>query len=181
MTTKDRQAEDRAALERMLEVHGADRTRWPARERLKFASLICEDEEAQRLVKEAAALDALLDLAPRAGKDREHALKERIVAAALKSAGPKLAVVPGRNEGNPGRWQAWARRPSFAKARMGGEWPAAALLAASLVLGVLLGSVGAFESTVAEVAEATGLTAAGESSQLALGEEIIAAPEEDLL
>jgi hypothetical protein len=173
------------ALERLLEVHGADRTRWPARERLRFASLVSEDEEAQRLLKEAAALDSLLDLAPRAGKDREHALKERIVAAALKSADTKLAVVAGGLEGNPARWPAWARRPAFApafaKARLGGQLPAAALLAASLVVGVLLGSAGTFESTVADVAEATGLAAAGETSQLALGEEIIAAAEEDLL
>jgi hypothetical protein len=89
--------------------------------------------------------------------------------------------VPGRIEGNPARWPAWGRGPAFAKARVNGEWPAAALLAASLVLGVLLGSAGTFDSTVAEVAEATGLAAAGDASQLALGEEIVAAAEEDLL
>jgi hypothetical protein len=54
-------------------------------------------------------------------------------------------------------------------------------LAASLVVGIVLGSAGTFDTTVQEVAEATGITTAGETSQLALGEEILAMSEEDLL
>ena len=46
MTNKDTQATDREALARLLEIHGADRTRWPARERLRFAGVISEDKTA---------------------------------------------------------------------------------------------------------------------------------------
>lgn len=178
---KDRWAKDRQALERLLEVCGADRTRWPARERLRFAGFISEDDEARRLLAEAAALDRLLDLAPSAGKEMEHALKERIVAAALQSADTRLAVVPRSTDGHATKWTAWARRPSLANVPVRNSLPAAALLAASLVVGVLLGSAGTFDSTVQEVAEATGFATAGDSSQLALGEEIVSMVEEDLL
>lgn len=179
--TKDKQAEDRQALERLLEVCGADRTRWPARERLRFASVVGEDAEAKRMVAEAAALDSLLDLAPRASDDREHALKERIVATALRSAETKLAVVGGSAKADPARAPARPRSYAFGRASVGQELPAAAVLAASLVIGVMLGSAGTFDSTMQNVAEVTGLASAGDSSQLALGEEIVAVADEDLL
>jgi len=181
MATKDTRAKDRQALACLLEVYGADRTRWPARERLRFASFICEDEAARRLVAEATALDALLDRASLASEEREHALKERIVAAAMRSGERKLAVVTGRSTGSAARLAAWARRPSFTKATTSAEWPAAALLAASLVVGVVLGSAGTFDTTVEQMAEATGFATASEFPQLALGEEIITVTDEDLL
>jgi hypothetical protein len=182
MTTKDTRVEDREALERLLDVYGADRTRWPARERLRFASFISEDEAAQGMVAESAALDALLDRAPRASEDREHALKERIVAAALRSAEPQLAVVRTDEERAVPRLPAWLRyAPSSTRTRERREWPVAGLLAASLLVGVMLGSAGTFDSTVQDVAEATGIASVGETSQLALGDEIITVADEDLL
>jgi hypothetical protein len=183
MTTKDTRAKDREALERLLDVYGADRTRWPARERLRFAGFICEDRVAQRMVAESAALDALLDRAPRASEDRERALKERIVAAALRSAVPQLAVVQTDDETKP-RLPAWLRHVrgfSSVRPREHREWPAAGLLAASLVVGIMLGSAGAFDSTVQDVAEVAGIASVGETSQLARGEEIITMVDEDLL
>jgi hypothetical protein len=184
MTTKNTRAEDRQALERLLEVCGADRTRWPARERLRFASLVCEDESARRLLAESAALDALLDRAPLASEDRERALKERIVAAALRSGEPKLAVVASTGpKASP--LAAFVRGARLGPSRNGGhasrEWSAAAVLAASLVIGVMLGSSGTFDATVQEVAEATGFTTTAEMSQLALGEDILALSDEELL
>ena len=183
--TKDTRAKDREALERLLDVYGADRTRWPARERLRFASFISEDEASQRLVAESTALDALLDLAPRASEARERALKERVVAAALRQTETKLAVVTGGGATAMARLPAWLRHARRAtpstRTHERREWPAAALLAASLVVGIVLGSAGTFDTTVQEVAEATGITTAGETSQLALGEEILAMSEEDLL
>ncbi|MGI9403056.1 MAG: hypothetical protein ACR2OF_00920, partial [Hyphomicrobium sp.] len=74
MSTHDNQSEEFEALERLLGVYGADRTRWPARERLRFASIIADEPEAQRLVAETAALDQLLDQAPTVSKEREQAL-----------------------------------------------------------------------------------------------------------
>jgi hypothetical protein len=180
--TKNTRAEDRQALERLLDVCGADRTRWPARERLRFASFICEDEGAQRLVAESAALDTLLDRAPRASEDRERALKERIVAAALRSTETRLAVVAATGAaGKASRLPAWARLTPSRPVNARHEWPAAALLAASLVVGVMLGSAGTLDSTVQEVAEATGFATAGETSQVALSEDILAIADEELL
>jgi hypothetical protein len=183
MATKDRRAEEREALVRLLDVCGADRTRWPARERLRFASFIAEDDDAKRLLKEAAALDDLLDRAPRVSEDRERALQERIVAAALRSVEPKLEVIVGKG-GESGLAPARSRwsTPSFAKSSARGEWPAAALLAASLVVGVILGTNGTLDPAVQEVAEVTGLsTGTVDGSRVALGEEMVAFADEDLL
>jgi hypothetical protein len=180
---KDRRAEDRQALERLLDVCGADRTRWPARERLRFASFIGEDEGAKRLLAEADALDSLLDLAPRASEARERALQERIVAAALRSSETRLAVVPGRPLA-PEASSLRAKLPvlrGLSGVRVKREWPAAVLLAASLVMGVILGSAGTLDRAVQEVADISGYTTAVDSSQVALGDEIVAPADEDLL
>ena len=169
MTTNDRRVEDRQALERLLDIYGADRTRWPARERLRFASLIAEDKAAARLLAEAGALDRLLDLAPRTSEVRMHALKERIVAAAVRSGHGGLAVVPAHASAGE-KLGGWARRSAVGFS--GSEWPVAALLAASLVLGVLLGSAGTFDTTMQHVAAATGFSTTADTSQLALGVDV---------
>ncbi len=187
MTNKNRQAEDREALERLLDIHGADRTRWPARERLRFAGVISDDAEAAGLVAEAQALDRLLDMAPRASAADIDALKERIVAAALRSQRPQLTTIAGGGKSIPANkpapakaWRGQLRRPAW-----GGnfvEWPAAAVLAASLVLGVMLGSAGTFDATMREVAQVTGFdSSTTDNSQLALGEDIYGQTDEDLL
>jgi hypothetical protein len=181
MTRNDVRAEERQALDRLLEAYGADRTRWPARERLRFAGLIGEDDAARRLLAEAAALDSLLDRAPRASEAREHALQERIMAAALRAAEPRLEVVAGSVAAPAGRPRLYSIAASMRKAPMGREWPAAALLAASLVLGVFLGSAGTLSPAMQEVAEATGLGVTVDGSQVALGEDILAYSDEDLL
>lgn len=174
--TKDIRAEDRQALERLLEICGADRTRWPARERLRFASLVAEDEASRHLMAEASALDELLDLAPKASTAREHVLKERIVAAALRQGHPKFAVVAGSSETSTSGWRRWARR---APASSG--WAAGGLLAASLFVGVMLGSAGTFDTAVQGIAEAAGYATADTSSHLALGDEMLSASDEEVL
>jgi hypothetical protein len=174
--TKDKRSEDRQALERLLEVYGADRTRWPARERLRFAGLVAEDDAGRRLVAEATALDSLLDLAPKASAAREHALKERIVAAALRQAEPRFAVVARSTGAGAAGWRAWTRR---APASSG--WAAGGLLAASLFVGVLLGSAGTFDTAVQQVAEAAGYSGADTPSHLALGDEMVSTSDEEVL
>jgi hypothetical protein len=62
-----------------------------------------------------------------------------------------------------------------------GEWPAAALLAASLVVGVVLGSAGTLDTTMQRVASVAGFSTAGDSTNLALGEEVLGSSDEDLL
>ncbi len=183
MSTRDRQLKELDALERLLDVYGADRTRWPARERLQFASLITDEPEAQRLMAEAAALDQLLDLAPTASKERERALTERVVAAArVQQHKPLRASEVSPAVSNIVKLPAWVRRPQIAGAFGASDWPAAGLLAASLVLGVMLGSAGMLDSTMQEVAEVAGLSSSlTVESQLTLNEDTAAWAGEELL
>ncbi len=108
-------------LSRLLDVYGAGRTRWPAAERLRFAPLLATDAEADRLVREAAAFDRLLDLAPRLAPERERAVAQRIIAAAIANRRAPAQALPRVVQG---------RTP---------VWRAAALLAASLLVGVFAG------------------------------------------
>ncbi len=180
MTNKDTQATDREALARLLEIHGADRTRWPARERLRFAGVISEDKTAAKLLAEAEALDRLLDQAPRASAAGIEALKERIVAAALRTHEPHLAVIAG---GKKVAVLPQARLGRRSLATRFVEWrPAAAVLAASLVLGVMLGTTGPFETTMQEVAQVAGFgSGPADGAQLALGDDALGQIDEDLL
>jgi molybdopterin converting factor small subunit len=184
MTNKDTQATDREALARLLEIHGADRTRWPARERLRFAGVISEDKAAAKLLAEAAALDRLLDQAPRASDSGVEALKERIMAAALRTHEPHLAVIAGGKK-IAVLPQAQRGRRSLPGRSLAGrfvEWPAAAVLAASLVLGVMLGTTGTVETTMQEVAQAAGFgSGTSDTAQLALGDDALGQIDEDLL
>ena len=179
MTNKDTQATDREALARLLEIHGADRTRWPARARLRFAGVISEDKTAATLLAEAEALDRLLDQAPRASAAGIEPLKERIVAAALRAHEPHLAVIAG---GKKVAVLPQARLGRRSLAARFVEWPAAAVLAASLVLGVMLGTTGTFETTMQEVAQVAGFgNGTADGAQLALGDDALGQLDEDLL
>ena len=179
MTNKDTQATDREALARLLEIHGADRTRWPARERLRFAGVISEDKTAAKLLAEAEALDRLLDQAPRASAAGIEALKERIVAAALRTHEPQLAVIAG---GKKVAVVPHAQRGRRSLTTRFVEWPAAAVLAASLVLGVMLGTTGTVGMAMQEVAQVAGFgTGTSDGAQLALGDDALGQIDEDLL
>jgi hypothetical protein len=132
-----------AAFERLLEVYGSDRTRWPADARAGAGHLVARDRVARRLLAEAEALDRVLERAPLPSLLRESALADRIAAAALRS--PRIvrsstaaaAEADGGGNGNVfrladvrGGWQ-WRDATKF-----GG---AASVLAASLAIGVLIG------------------------------------------
>lgn len=123
------------SLQKLLDGHGGDRTRWPAAERLRFAALIGSDEEARRRLAEADALDRLLDKAPNLSAERREALAERIVTSVQAEGAPQRArgevVVPLGAVGVP-------RMPL----RLMKRAPAAGLLAASLLIGVFAGISG---------------------------------------
>jgi len=158
------------ALEQALERYGSDRTRWPAPVRRNFAGFLAESAEAKARLREAEALDRLLDLAPEPEIDT-RALADRILAAA-KAEIPAAAEPPARRVA----WAIFERRPS-AEA----QWPAAALLAASLVLGTVFGLAGTFDQAVAPlVAEASSETDI-DLGQLAFDSDAISMFEEDLL
>ncbi|AHB49020.1 hypothetical protein W911_12385 [Hyphomicrobium nitrativorans NL23] len=128
------------AFEQVLERYGSDRTRWPAPVRMRFARLLSEDDAAGQRLKEAEALDRLLDLAPPPAVD-SRMLADRIMAAVDAEAGAPTRQVPNR---------VW--NPEIVRKRVATSGrthgPAAALLAASLVLGMFSGLSGTFDTAV---------------------------------
>lgn len=144
----------------LLEVYGADKNRWPAAERMRLSAAIASDPRAKLALAEAAALDRLLDLAPRVSSGRERALAGRIVAAVSSESKPgnppPSNVIPLSN----------ARKPVQSFLRRHTRQAAAALLAASLVLGIFAGTSRQLSSTIDVVAEAIGLS--GDEPEIAL-------------
>lgn len=126
-------------FERLLDVYGGDRTRWPADARAAAAQLVARDANARHMLAEAEALDRVLERAPLPGLAVEAALADRIVAAAqrspriVKMPADKLVVTvdanqPAANETHT--WRPWLAFPQVARA---------AVLAASLAGGVFIG------------------------------------------
>lgn len=134
-----------------LESFGADRTRWPVHVRRDLSSLIADNQDAQRLVAEAAALDHLLDLAPRVSLAAKSALAERIVAQTALARASQISQRSGF--GRP------LSRKDNAYAGMA--------LAASLMLGVLAGSQQGLAPALQEVAASAGLESAASGGQIA--------------
>jgi hypothetical protein len=123
-------------FERLLDVYGGDRTRWPMEARAAAAHLVARDVDAQRLLAEAEALDRVLERAPLPALAKEAALADRIVAAAQRS--PRIVKLGGARPAEPAApAAARARRLPlrFSSANVG----AAALLVASLMIGVVIG------------------------------------------
>jgi len=179
MTEKSNERREIEVFEDFLARHGSDRTRWPASDRLSFASLLALNPEAKRLFREAEMLDRLLDLAPGAGSDMSR-LTDCIVAAADAEAGDQA----GREQ----RLRPVTSRSSkplpASEPRRRTEWPAAAFLAASLVLGTMGGLSGAFNNALAPIMSSTTTAAADvipDPSQIALGNDGTSTFEEDML
>src|SRR5437667_8001458 len=74
-----------AEFERLLDVYGSDRTRWPVEARAGAGQLVARDQAARRLFAETEALDRALERAPLPSLAKEAELAERIVAAARRS------------------------------------------------------------------------------------------------
>src|SRR5262245_11424302 len=85
MTSTSNNAMAIAEFERLLEVYGSDRTRWPVEARASAGQLVARDRTARRLLAEAEALDRALERAPLPSLARESDLAERILAAARRS------------------------------------------------------------------------------------------------
>lgn len=161
-------------LQRLLDTFGADRSRWPARERLRYSGLVAENDAARRLLAEAEALDRVLDLAPEPDVGSLDALSARIMESAgaagrqatSRDKATMPTVVPLRPHGGSSGRGAQADRLG---------WQAAALLAASVMIGVFVGTsgigIGPAEapSTVAEDDRSGDVEGDWDASQLALG------------
>jgi hypothetical protein len=142
-------------FERLLEVYGGDRTRWPAEERAAAAQLVARDAAARRSMAEAEALDRVLDRAPLPALAVEAALADRIVAAAQRSprivrANPVLAAAaPIATVAAPERAPAVPPKARFEYRSV----RAAGVLAASLVAGIFIGLSNLPQSVLPELAD----------------------------
>lgn len=137
-------------LQMVLDVHGSDRDRWPAADRLQLARLLANDLEAQQLLAEAKAFDRLLDMAPSLPQERTAALARRIVAAAQSEGRPADDVkgaVDRTDSTTTGVTKPLYRpMPSFGRSgwsngRNRTAAGSAALLVASLFMGLVAGAV----------------------------------------
>jgi hypothetical protein len=176
MKTNAARGREIEALRGLLETYGSDRTRWPARERLRFANLIAQDAQARAMMTEAAALDRLLDMAPQVSSERESALAARIIAAAMvtersaTSAG--IAANQASSRGNVLDLNAARQRSAggfYRRPVRKAGWQAAGLMAASLVIGVMAGASGLLNPFASS---GNVIESEIDAGQLALGEDM---------
>jgi hypothetical protein len=151
-----------AEFERLLDVYGSDRTRWPVEERACAGQLVARDRTARRLLAEAEALDRTLERAPLPSLAKEAALADRILMAARRSprmvAAGKVEAVggAGRQAGNVVPLPASrGRGPARSRTAFGS---AAGVLAASLALGVFLGLSNLSQGVLPALEDVTGIT-----------------------
>ncbi len=126
-------------LEDALDLAGANPSRWPEASRARLSAFVESDLGAARLFAEAKALDRVLSFAsagaPRAG------FEDRILHAASKLPQEPQAGSAQIIDFRPRRQPARPRRGG-PDGRGGAFWAGAAMLAASLILGVSLGLAG---------------------------------------
>jgi hypothetical protein len=149
MTTRSDPGMMLADFERLLEVYGGDRSRWPAEDRAAAAQLVARDAKARRLLAEAEALDRVLERAPLPALETEAALADRIVTAAQRS--PRIVRIGGRAAEIDQPRLPWALR--FPR----GNVRAAGVLVASLAAGILLGLSSLPQTVLPGLAELAGI------------------------
>ena len=146
-----------ADFERLLDVYGGDRTRWPAEARAAAAQLVARDAKARRTLAEAESLDRVLERAPLPSLAVEAALAERIVAAAQRS--PRIVKIAGGQSSvvslPDGQALPPQRSASWKLGRLR-EVRAATLLAASLMVGIFIGISNVPQSVVPALADLAG-------------------------
>jgi hypothetical protein len=136
-------------LESALSVGGAHPARWPRESRARLAAFVETDRDAERLFAEAKALDTVLARACAGPASGGCAAK--ILAACLElpqqCGGGSAAILPfGRIRGRQYR-NLRADMPGGGAAFWGG----AAMLAASLMLGVYIGASGEAMPTIRSI------------------------------
>jgi hypothetical protein len=116
---------DLARLKRLLEAHGAEPLRWPARERAAALDLLASSPAAREALAEASRLDALLGAVPAEDPAAAAALRARIAVA--------TAPVTPRNRARAAA--GWSIGP-WPLRRL---WPHVMGVAAAAVIGFVVG------------------------------------------
>ena len=157
-------------LTNMLDAWGGAPARWPADVGRRIGEIVDAEPGAQTLLTQARALDRLLDRGRSASAQVPRGLADRIVAAAM-AAPPAASTTAERAHTNvialPVR-----PRPQAVPA-MRGQWRTAALLAASLLVGIYLGGAVNLAPGLQDLADAIGLPAQIEPLLVASGEDLI--------
>jgi hypothetical protein len=173
-----------ADFERLLDVYGSDRSRWPVEARASAGQLVARDRSARRLLAEAEALDRTLERAPLPSLVEEAALADRILTAARRS--PRMVPVVVKADApqvdqraavdNVIRLPALSARPRWlTRAHLGG---ATGMLAASLALGVFLGLSNLSQGMLPAIEDMTGISLGAQNRTVAAQIDLL---DEDLL
>jgi hypothetical protein len=170
--TQDRSNMAAGDLEALLDAYGADTSRWPKQAQARASVLLASDAQAGRLMAEAKALDALLGRAPLLAPERQSVLAERIVAKALGGASedsPRKVAAPESGIVIPWPGSARARAAPVWKPSRRPVWSAAALLAASLCIGIFVGMQDFAPGTVNNLMEAVAMDSDFDQTAAAVG------------
>lgn len=169
----------------LLEAFGGDPSRWPPVRRAGAEALLARDDatgiEARRLAAEARALDRLLDVAASAPAPARAlaGLADRIMAQTAGLPPRPAEVVPLSPARRQGVATGIATRGSPVTIT-GNRWAAAAVLAASLLVGIAVGPVASGLPALYEAADVFGLGGYVEQASLGVGVDI-GLQDEDLL
>ena len=155
-------------LDDVLAIYGSDRSRWPLAERQELAVLIANSAQARKMLAEAEALDRLLNHAPKMSDGRVALLAERIAAQAVHT--PRMTAIPGGAARRANSAPAWRQHAAGITA-----------LAASLVLGIMVGQSASVAPAVSEIATVVGIESLGDGSQVASTDEAYIGIDEDML
>ncbi len=152
--TGDASGADYTALEHALEVYGGDVSRWPMKVRQRHAALLAGDLGAQRLVKEARALDSLISMA----SPRDDVAAKAIAARAVAAVSLEHETARGR-DGQVEAGPVDEAKPNNVVILNRGRvrhkletWAAAAALVACLGLGVVMGQSGWIDPAIDVIA-----------------------------
>lgn len=139
-------------LKAVIDAYGGNPERWPETERTELAALASGRPELASMLAEARALDAVLRSAPAGDASRLLALGERILTDAGASGGGNVA--------SGGRVMPLQKRPARPAPYRSPLWAAAAL-AASLFVGVVLGASDFGRPALEELAGLAGFETGG--------------------
>lgn len=151
MTIDKAAAAELLELERVLDAFGADESRWPAAAQVRLRPLLSTNPGARAMAAEARALDQTLGQALAVpARDHDRLAGDIMAAIARETAMPRVDnVVPIT--------AAAARRTPQPVVGRDGPLRWAAVMAASLVLGVTVGIATDVGSSIQNLAEAIGL------------------------
>jgi len=192
------------AFENVLDTFGGNPARWPADRRESLIRLAAADAEAGRLLREARAFDAVLSHGAGPPVGNTSALADRIAAAVANTSPGRAAHGETPPVGNPpasdstsGVVIAWPRAGEKSRVaaqamalpgslpqreRVPGGWRTAALLAASLVVGIFVGVADLVPAEVTQiVASATTGTETPQALAFLSGEGLLEIIEEEFL